>query len=173
MRILIPILLLAGAGVAYLALRGGPGAADPGAGPAASVKAEPAPTQTLELAGGTGSAAGRASVPGSVSAGTAGAEVPVSGAAATVPVDGLTPPVPEPSLEGGATDAPVGVTAGRDFEEQLELKYLNASHAERLQALESLRTILGSQNLSPDKDVQESYVTLKREMGWLESNLDG
>jgi hypothetical protein len=78
-----------------------------------------------------------------------------------------------PSLEGGATDAPVGVQVARDFEGELELKSLNASHAERLQALESLRTILGSRNQNSDKGVQHSSATSKREMGWLESNLDG
>jgi predicted membrane-bound mannosyltransferase len=173
MRILIPLLLLAGVGVAYLALRGGPGAAEPGAGPAASVKSEPNAAQPLELAAGAGSAAGRAAAAGGELASEAGSQVPVSAAAAIVPESGLTPSVPEPSLEGGSTAAPVGVTAARDFEDELELKYLNASHAERLQALESLRTILGSANQNPDKDVQESYATLKREMGWLESNLDG
>lgn len=170
MRILIPILLVLAAGVgAFLLLGRDRGAAPGGTGPAASTAAPEAGRPALDLARSADAATGRASAaapemaPGAAAAGATEAAAPSP----------LVPAVPEPSLQGGSTDAPVGITATNPLDEEFALKYLNASRAERVQALQALRTTLENQITSPDKGVQASLESLKHEMGWLESNLDG
>lgn len=171
MRLILPIvLLLAALGIAFLLLRGEPAATPAGAGPNASPAQSDAVQPPLDLA--------RGDRPGATRAAAAAPEQPAGAAAdaaqlAAANASQLPPLVPEPSMEGGSTDAPVGTSAVNDVDEALAQKYMNWSRAERMQALETLRATLESQRSSEDKDLQASLPALKHEMGWLESNPGG
>ncbi len=173
MRLVLPIvLLLAVLGTAFLLLRGDPAGTPAGAGPGASPVAGDATRAPLDLARGerTGTTRAAAVTPERPADGTSAA-APDAGAAQLAA--SLPPPVPEPSMEGGSTDGPVGTAAVNDVDEALAQKYRDWSRAERVQALETLRATLEIQRSSTDKDQQASLPALKHEMGWLESNLDG
>jgi len=172
MRILLPILLLAAVGATFLILRRDPAETAGGTGPGTAAVAPGAPQTGLDLARGEAAGSSRAAAvepaSDSIPSGSQG-----STAAQIAAENGLMPAVPEPTLEGGVATAPVGSSATSPLDEALALKYLNWSRAERVQALETLRTNLEVQRTSPDKGIQMSLESLKHEMGWLESNLDG
>ncbi len=168
MRLILPIvLLLAVLGTAFYFLRGEP-VGTAGTGPNASPAAAEASRTPLDLARGErpGTTRAAAAAPEQLPAATADA-------AQVAAASALPPAVPEPSMEGGSTDAPVSTSAVNGVDEALAQKYLNWSRAERVQALETLRTTLEIQRSSPDKEFQANLPALKHEMGWLESNLDG
>jgi hypothetical protein len=169
MRILLPILLLAALGAGYFLLRREPATSGPGLtapGVATTESARPA----AELARAEPGNEARVAVePAATVKSDMLSQLPAKIAAENA----LTPAVPEPSLQGGSTDQPVGAAVSNEMDEALKLKYLNSSRPERLQALQALRTILENQRSSPDKDIQQNLPALKFEMGWLESNLDG
>lgn len=172
MRILLPLLLLVAVGATFLILRRDPAETPGGTGPGATAAAAGTTQAPLDLARGEapGSARAVALEPASDSnlPGSQGAT-----AAQIAAENGLLPAVPEPTLDGGVAVAPVGSSATSPLDDALALKYLNWSRAERVQALETLRTTLEMQRTSPDKSVQVGLEALKHEMGWLESNLDG
>ena len=81
-------------------------------------------------------------------------------------------PVKEPEFAGGVTNDPVSTelrgTAGFYAD-----KYRNSSRATRVQSFEALRVTVDLELQREGKDSAELAAEMKREMEWLQDNLDG
>jgi len=172
MRLWIAIVVLAALlGGGYWFLSGEPAEPAAGTGPDAAPVVGETSRAALDLERGAPARSTRATVVG-VEPGEA-SPAGSTKAAPTAVEPALVPLVPEPVMEGGVTVDVVGGSAANELDQALELKYLNASRSERLLAMETLRTTLDIQRSSADKAVQESLSSLKHELGWLQSSLDG
>lgn len=171
MRLLLILALVAAAlGAAFLVLRSDPAGAPNGTGPAtaASTTAPPRPELDLSRGEAAGSPRAAATAPGKADGALASPS-----AAPTAAGSDLSGARQDPPMENGVGVGLVSTSASNPGDEELKAKYLNWSRPERVQALQALRTTLESQRDSLDKDFLTTLPELKREMTWLEENLDG
>ena len=167
MRILIPILLLAGLGVGYLAFRRNAEPTSTGIGPDKRAAVATAPAAPLRLESGTPGGARTAA-----DSAAASPELPSPGA--TVPAPAVSDPEPtkEPTFVDGVTTDPLGTKiplAGKEF--YIE-KYRDATRATRVVAYDSLRAAVDIELAGASKNSAALAAEMKREMEWLQENFD-
>ncbi len=167
MRLLIPILLLAGLGVGYLAFRRDAEPASIGTGPASRAAATTTPQAPLELERGSANAA-RSAAEGVEPNSVAGAAA--AGAAATEIVDPGAEK--DPTFVNGVTMDPLGSKISQAGNQYYIDKYRDASRASRVQAFESLRAAVDIEFQAGAKDSAALAAEMKREMEWLQDNYE-
>jgi len=169
MRILIPILLLAGLGVGYLAFRRDAEPAPTGTGPANREATAGTPRAPLELERGSATAPRAAVEPGAESAVPA---VPAPGAVADATDSAGPEPTREPTFVNGVSTDPVGTKPLIGDKQYYVDKYRDASRAMRVQAYESLRAAVDIELEAGTKNSGALAAEMKREMEWLQDNYE-
>lgn len=170
MRILIPILLLAGLGVGYLAFRRDTEPAPTGTGPANREATASTPRDPLELE--------RGSVPAARTTAATEEAKPVAGATPAVAVAAVPEAVTaevtqDPTFTNGVTTGPVATKLQtKDDEKYYVEKYRDSPRAVRVQAYDSLRVAFDIESASDSKDSALLAAEMKREMAWLQENFE-
>jgi|GEM_PF-5807550 len=169
MRLLIPILLLAGLGVGYLAFRRDAVPTSTGTGPANREATVNAPRAPLELERGPTEVSRTAAPAGEE---TPAAALPGAGTVVAAPEVVGPEPSKEPTFVDGVTLDAVGTKPLVADKQYYVDKYRDSSRATRVQAFESLRAAVDLELEAGSKNSAELAAEMKREMEWLQENYE-